>query len=504
MVCASQVSAIQILTPDNKLDVGNANLLGKKLEIVCSDRISNQGQAFQCKSICGRLGNAVEDLASLLNRKNVTQQALKSSVGTFVRRTMKCDQIWQGSKIPEEFAPFATLLKSMHNGKLPSAGVPGTINLENVDQFATALLQLAPQTSEFQNICQSSLFKDTCIKSCDLNENAGTLGKLLQIHPVSSMEQLNKADGWVHDLHNKSAILNRKSGECSRHFARNPPAVLVSLHNISKTVLNKSNQVIKRQQEADRIALIEQNRLKQQQKNVFKQAEHLAYEQDLAEIRECREDSPFNSFSGCSYLTALYDGDFVKAIDIEYQSTTPYRKGWMGESYKEMSRMFGVLYGGANKLSQDLENMWKAHQFISGLLGTYATYFEHYYPQCIGNDAVVVTLTTERQREYRNGFNTLVRTEQLPSKVDIIHIPRRLYPYVSLDKVNKDTQASVQVADLLAGTINKFPRISLYEVTTGLSSAMQRYVCHSPQIQKLEQQMLKFQSHREQYNSQFH
>lgn len=504
MLSASQVSAMQILSPDNKLDVGNAKILAKQLKVVCGERFSNQAQAFQCKSICARLGDAVEDLASILNRQNAPQQALKTSVKTLVRRTMRCNQIWQGRSLPEEFGPFATLFKSMHNGKLPSAGVPSAINLANVDEFGAALLQLAPQAAGFQSICHSSLFKDNCTKSCDLKEHAETLAKLVQVHPLSSLEDLNKAGSWVRKLHATSATLNRKAGECAVHFARNPAAALVSLQKIGKTVLDKTNQVIARQQAVERIALAEKKRLKQQQKQAAKQAERLAYDQELAEMRACRDDSPFNGVSGCSYLTAVYDGDFAQAINVEYQSTAPYRQGWMGESYKEMSKMFGALYGGQGKLDQDLANMWKAHQFISGLLGTYATYYQYYYPQCIGDDAVVVTLTTERQREYRDGFRTLVRTEQLPSKVDIIHIPRRLYPHVSLDKVNKDTMASVQVADMLAGVINKFPRINLYEVTMGLSSAMQRYACNSPQIQKLEQQMLNFQSHREQYNRQFY
>lgn len=504
MSSASQISAMQILSPDNKLDVGNAKILASKLELVCGERLSNQAQAFQCKAICSRLGDAVEGLASLLNRKNATQQGLKTSVKTLVRRTMRCNQIWQGRTIPEEFAPFAILFKSMKNGKLPSAGVPSGISLASVDQFGAALLQLAPRAKGFQSICLSSLFKDNCIKSCDLRKNAEELAKLVQVHPVSSLEQKNKADSWVRGLHDQSATLNRKARECAVHFGRNPAAALVSLQKIGQTVLDKTNQVIKRQQAAERIALAEQKRLRQQQKYADKQAERLAYDQELAEMRACRDDSPFKGVSGCSYLTAVYDGNFPQAINIEYQSTAPYRQGWMGQSYKEMSKMFGSLYGGQGKLNQDLANMWKAHQFISGLLGTYATYYEHYYPQCIGNDAVVVTLTTERQREYRNGFNALVRTEQLPSKVDIIHIPRRLYPHVSLDKVNKDTQASVQIADMLAGAINKFPRINLYEVTMGLSSAMQRYACQSPKMQKLEQQMLKFQSHREQYNRQFY
>lgn len=55
MSSASQISAIQILSPDNKLDVGNAKILASK-----------------CKVICSRLGDAVEGLASLLNRKNAT------------------------------------------------------------------------------------------------------------------------------------------------------------------------------------------------------------------------------------------------------------------------------------------------------------------------------------------------------------------------------------------------------------------------------------------------
>lgn len=504
VVSASQVSSLQILSSDNKLDVGNAKILAKKLELECGERFSNQAQAFQCKSVCARLGDAVEDFASLLNRPNATQRGLKTRVKTLVRRTMRCNQIWQGRTIPEEFGPFAAILKSMHNGKLPSAGVPSSISLANVDQFGPALLQLAPQAAGFRNICLSSLFKDNCIKSCELRGNAEELAKLMRLHAVSSLDQRNKVDSWVRDLHDQSAILNRKTAECAVHFARNPAAALVSLQKISKTVLDKTNQVIARQQAAERIALAEKKLLKQQQKQANKQAERLAYDQELAEMRACRDDSPFNGVSGCSYLTAVYDGDFAQAINIEYQSTAPYRQGWMGESYKEMSRMFGSLYGGQGKLNQDLAKMWKAHQFISGLLGTYATYYEHYYPQCIDNDAVVVTLTTERQREYRDRYRHLVRTEQLPSKVDIIHIPRRLYPHVNLDKVNKDTQASVQAADMLAGAINKFPRINLYEVTMGLSSAMQRYACHSPQIQKLEQQMLKFQSHREQYNRQFY
>jgi hypothetical protein len=495
---------MQILSPDNKLDVGNAKILAKKFELECGKQFGNQAQAFQCKSVCARLGDAVENFASLLNRPNAPQRGLKTSVKTLVRRTMRCKQIWQGRTTPEELGPFAVLLKSMHNGKLPSAGVPSSIDLANVDQFGSALLQLASQTAGFQNICLSSLFKDNCIKSCDLMKNTEELAKLVQINPVSSLEQLNKADSWVRGLHDQSAILNRKTAECSVHFARNPAAALVSLQKISKTVLDKTNQVIRRQQEAERIALAEQNRLKQQQKQADKEAERLAYDQELTEMRACRNDSPFYGVSGCSYLTAVYDDNFAQAINIEYQSTAPYRNGWMGESYKEMSKMFGALYGGRGKLSQDLANMWKAHQFISGLLGTYATYYQHYYPQCIGNDAVVVTLTTERQRQYRDGFRTLVRTEQLPSKVDTIHIPRRLYPHVSLDKLNKDTMASVQVADMLAGAINKFPRINLYEVNIGLSRAMQRYACDSPKIQKLEQQMLKFQSHREQYNRQFY
>lgn len=504
MSSASQVSPMQILSPDNKLDVGNAKILATKLELVCGERFSNQAQAFQCKSICGRLGEAVEDFASTLNRQNAPQQALKTSLQTLARRTMRCDQGWQGRTIPEEFGPFATLFKSMHNGKLPLAGVPSGISLADVDDIGPALLQLAPEAAGFQNICLSSLFKDNCIKSCDLKEQTETLAKLVQLHSVSRLDQTNKVDSWVRGLHEQSAILNRKAGECAVHFARNPATALVSLQKISMTVLDKTNQVIKRQQEAQRIAQAEQRHLKQQQKQADQEADRLAYDQELAAMRACRDDSPFNGVSGCSYLTALYDGDFAQAINIEYQSTAPYRQGWMGESYNEMSRLFGSLYGGQGKMDQDLANMWKSHQFISGLLGTYATYYEHYYPQCIDNDAVVVTLTTERQRVYRDVLGSLVRTEQLPSKIDIIHIPVRLYPHVSLDKVNKETQASVQAADMLAGVINKFPRINLYEVTMGLSSAMQSYGCQSLQIQKLEQQMLNFQRHREQYNRQFY
>lgn len=503
-VSSSQALPMHVLTPDNRLDVGNAKILSSKLGLVCAERIKNQRQVFQCKVPCARLGDAVEDLFSVLDRANAPEQALKTSVGTLVRRTMRCSKMWPGGKVPQELSPFVNILKSMHNGKLPLAGKPRVINLDNVDDFGASLLQFSPQTDVFKGICESSLFKDNCIKSCDISLNVETLAKLLQTQTISSMDKMNKADNWVRELRDKSATLNRKSGECAKHFARYPPTTLVSLQGIGKTLLDKSNQVFKRQQEAERLVLLEQNSLKQQQRNAAKQSEQLAYQQDIAQMRSCREDSPFNSMSGCSYLTAVYDGDFEKAISIEYQSTTPYRQGWMGESYKEMSKMFGALYGGENKLNQDLADMWKTHQFISGLLGTYATYFEHYYPQCIDEDAVVVTLTTERQREYRNGFGSLVRTEQLPSKTDIIQIPRRLYAHVSLDKINKDTQASIQLADMIAGTINKFPRVNLYEVTMGLSSSMQRYACNSSQIKKLEQQMLKFQNHRLQYNQQFH
>ena len=98
----------------------------------------------------------------------------------------------------------------------------------------------------------------------------------------------------------------------------------------------------------------------------------------------------------------------------------------------------------------------------------------------------------------------MVRTEDLPDKIDHVRVPKRLYSYVNMADSNKDMLAKLQLADLAAGAMNKYPRINLYDVTMGLGSGMNRFECNSSIMQHLEKQLIEFYHHRKQYNRQFH
>lgn len=500
-VNTTSADELPVLTASNQLDVGNAQILAGKLEQICASRFKNPAQAFQCKSTCGGLYRRVQTLSAQINRQ-ANKPSIKNSVKQLARDTVSCNQKWRNN-FPAEFKPFALLLKSLHEGKLPAPGKPTVNKVSAPSQYAQVLDSLVPSLSALGNVCHNSLFKDSCLKSCALNNDTKQFSQLLAKGSITAIKNAEKMTPWITSLKKQSTALLRKSKSCATHYSRNPASAIVSLQHITKSVNDLTNAVYQKQIIADKRAREEakrQQQIAQAKANAEKQKH---FEQEVAKLRKCRSSSPFNGYSGCSYLTAVYDGDFKLAMDIEYQSSTPYRLGWMGEANAEMARMFGDLYGSEEKMKRDLANSWKAYHFVGRLLGTYATYYQHYYPSCLDENPAVVTLTTERQKEYRNGFGTLVRTERLPSKTDTIYIPRRLYPHVNFADINKDTQARVQIADMLSGAINKYPRINLFDVTMGLSEAMKQHRCDSDVMQKLEQQMLAYQQHRKSYNLQF-
>ncbi|OKY28009.1 hypothetical protein [Thalassotalea sp. PP2-459] len=490
-----------VLTASNQLDVGNAQILAGKLEQICTSRFKNPAQAFQCKSTCGGLYRRVQTLSAQINRQ-ANKPSIKNSVKQLARDTISCNQQWRNN-FPAEFKPFALLLKSLHEGKLPAPGKPKVNTVSAPSQYAQVLNSLVPSLSALGNVCHNSLFKDSCLKSCALGNDTQQFSQLIAKGSLASLKGADKMTPWVSALKDQSTKLLQKSKSCAKHYSRNPASSIVSLQKITQSVNEQVNIVYQKQLVAEKRAREEAKRQQQIALTAAKAEKQKRFEQAVEKLRKCRSDSPFSGYSGCSYLTAVYDNDFTLAMDIEYQSSAPYRLGWMGEANAEMARMFGDLYGSEEQLNQDLTNSWKAYHFVGRLLGTYATYYQHYYPTCLGKNPAVITLTTERQKEYRNGFGTLIRTERLPSKSDTIYIPRRLYPHVNFADINKDTQAQVQIADMLSGAINKYPRINLFEVTMGLSEAMEKHRCDSGVIEKLEKQMLAYQQHRHNYNRQF-
>ncbi|MDO6428438.1 hypothetical protein Q4489_15585 [Thalassotalea sp. 1_MG-2023] len=498
---ANNADEFPVLTASNQIDVGNAQILAGKLEQICASRFTNPAQAFHCKSACGGLYKRVHTLSAQINRQ-ANKPSIKNSVKQLARDTISCNQQWRNN-FPAEFKPFALLLKSLHEGKLPAPGKPKVNTVSAPSQYAQVLNSLVPSLSALGNVCHNSLFKDSCLKSCALSNDTQQFSQSLSQGSFASIKNAEKMTPWITSLKEQSTKLLQKSKSCAKHYSRNPASSIVSLQKITQSVNEQVNAVYQKQLVAEKRAREEAKRQQQiAQANANAEKQKL-FEQEVEKLRKCRTDSPFSGYKGCSYLTALYDNDFNLVMDIEYQSSAPYRLGWMGEANAEMAKMFGDLYGSEKQLNQDIANSWKAYHFVGRLLGTYATYYQHYFPSCLGENPAVVTLTTERQKEYRNGFGTLVRTERLPSKTDTIYIPRRLYPHVNFADINKDTQARVQIADMLSGAINKYPRINLFDVTMGLSEAMKQHRCDSDVIQKLEQQMLAYQQHRNSYNLQF-
>ncbi|GGD63000.1 hypothetical protein [Lacimicrobium alkaliphilum] len=499
---ASSASELQVLTADNRLDVGNAKILAGKLEQICTSRFHNQAQAFQCKSACGGLDEAVSGVSTHINRQ-ANPTIIKNSLKTLVQRTLQCNQRWQRD-FPQEFKPFALLLKSLHEGRMPQPGKPAPQLQNNPAHYAENLKQLAPQLSSLGNVCHESLFRDSCLKSCDISTDSVNLAETLQQGTWQSLSSMNEETPWVKALRTTSTALHQKTRQCAKHYGRTPAGVLSSVQLISKTVQDKANEVYSRHLETEKLRreeLARQRDAELQQRNAERQQrkteEQHRYQQEVARLHQCRNDSPFDGYSGCSYLTAIYDGNFQQAISLELQTSNQFKDGWLSKTNRELAKGTPLEF-----LTALQDTGYRAFTFIDKLITVYSAYYSAAYPGCLGDNPIEITLTTEVSTEYKNGFGSVVHfTKHL--ETDYLLIPRRLYDKFGLAGIGTRGLGISTIAEQALKAGSEQQGLSTLDVTMGLSSAMDNYGCDSATMRKLEQQMLSYQAHRQQYNRQF-
>lgn len=471
-----------VLTAEEQLDVAQAKLAANELHKACT-AIADQRQAFQCKSTCGTLGDKVQGMFITLNRHNAPKQALISHVKQYMSATQACAQLWR-NKAPSSFAGFAELFNFIKAGKLPQSGAPLEYQLDNPAKFSDMLGRLQPELATLPAICENSLFIDTCKLDCQLADLAEQLASQLIQMPVAGLQRLNEVTADVVVLDKQAAALRLKSSRCKQHFGRDPARALLATENIANQVWQASRAVHLREAAEKRrqyqIALAKQ----QAEAAAARQARQQAYLDEIKAIQQCSASSPFAGMQACSYLQALYDGDIETMRNIEKQFSLPYRAGWMADLMNEagLDQLFGPLY----------EQAFKSASFVTPLAEVYNSYYSAFYPNCLGPDPVKVEMTTERELVYKNGFGYKVSSAPYAPKIDKLLVPRRLYEQFGTLGMDKDLQATEMLADMIMGAVNQFPRISVFDVTMGLTQAMEKYQCDSPVMKKFEQQLITF------------
>ena len=501
LVCCSSISFSALALPtnimanDGKIDVGAALILDAHHTKVCESEFANPQQAYQCKSYCGLLGDKLSNIVAQTMRGMALQQ-LRPAYKQFAQFTMACQQIWQGRQAPTSFGPFVHVFKQIQKNVLPA---PGTLNFSAPMSSAQIIAELRTTASQLRGwdaLCSKTVVGG-CDQSCAIFTDIDVITDVAGRIELSELNGLNAMNTDLQRLAGAAHNISQKGSRCAQHTGRNWPWAFLMTKAIADALTEQTSLIASREQEAKRAAKQQELARRQAEKDAQQLAQQKVLEAENARLNLCRGDSPFIGMPGCSYLTALYDNDFEKASQIDYQWTLPFREGWMGKSQASMWKMFSPLMGEQGQAVKDeLSQIWQHFSFINKLLGTYATYYEAHYPHCVGSDAAVITLTSQLQKEYRDGFGYLVRTENFATNIDTVRIPPRLIAFLDLKQLHKEVQKSEQLLDMFMGSVNRFPRIDLVEVTKGLSTSMQRYACDSNEIRTLESQMIKYKLHR--------
>ena len=206
--------------------------------------------------------------------------------------------------------------------------------------------------------------------------------------------------------------------------------------------------------------------------------------------------APFTGYPSEDYFNALYGADFAALRKMDKAFTEPYRNlmNKLG-GYNMLSAVGAfteLLTGSAIKSENFVASMQLSIDNLSLIVPMFAVYLIDYqvvYHECIEQDAATFEKTTVMQTVYQDssGFEYSRTTDAIYR--DYYKVNRRfahVFEAVGL------TEPDSVLGNLIGMMFARNGRINVHDITSGTRKMMRRFQCRSPEITRMEKNMLSY------------
>ncbi|MEQ8690895.1 MAG: hypothetical protein RIC89_08675, partial [Pseudomonadales bacterium] len=269
--------------------MATAKIAANKISNLCSSNQPDKNSVFQCQTACGMLGNKVGALHIHVNRSNPPQRVIHNAAREFMQHAYSCLQIWRNQP-PEDFDTFATLIASLNQGKLPVAGNPDAVNVEDHTRYASILKQFPDRIRDFPFICAKSVSQQGCEVMCDLSEVTEEFAEQAADLPLEMLSEIRTGEErtLLSNVNGTARTIASNAGGCARYFSRNVPPELTALVSIANRYARETGAVIERERR-DREAA--QRKERQAKQLSAMRARQEAFEDQQQSTREAMDRS---------------------------------------------------------------------------------------------------------------------------------------------------------------------------------------------------------------------
>lgn len=240
-----------------------------------------------------------------------------------------------------------------------------------------------------------------------------------------------------------------------------------------------------------------------------------------APVKDPEKRSPFLGMPACEYASALYYGDFAKALDLDERGAQPVT-GLFDGIAANMVNSFMSEPGAQNNpyiqaysamisrgLRSSTDYYAETFSLSHGMMQAYFFGYQQYYGQCLRSDSTYFTTYKSGIEIYTTSYGTDVEVQTGPDIVHTYRVNKEFQPVLDIVSTDKSRLGMRQATDMfsrLLGVGQAEPpgfysrayradrEVSLNQALRFIPRLMQTRSCSDPVVKKLERQFIKYVS----------